>query len=279
MAMLGSTPEQYGLRIQFHDILLVTALNKMRHAREFLVSYEGEGKIQTVLFDDEARNRQNADTVTDFLDRLGKPTELSPSRERPGGKRHTWQGTQLWSKVPGSEVATFLAGMLFPEEARDVNAERLASYVRAQIAARELTEWTVAVLAGQRETLTFGDRTFHTLERRPLGRGRDAGRYVVKTILAPRDEAIDLSPADYAQATEYSNNKRAANGKPPTDAPDGPKIRRARGADPRRGLLLLYPLSPAYAGLQFSIPIFGVVVSFPDSGNGRSVRYRFNTVA
>ena len=35
MAMLGSTPEQYGLRIQSHDILLVTAPNKMRHAREF----------------------------------------------------------------------------------------------------------------------------------------------------------------------------------------------------------------------------------------------------
>ena len=30
MAMIGSTPEQYGLRIRSHDILLVTAQNKMR---------------------------------------------------------------------------------------------------------------------------------------------------------------------------------------------------------------------------------------------------------
>ncbi len=279
MAMLGSTPEHYGLRIQSHDILLVTAPNKMHHAREFQVSYQGEGKIQTVFFDDEARNRRNAETVVAFLANLGRPSEVSPSRERPGGKRHTWENTQLWSKVPGAEVAGLLGGTLFPDEARDVNAERLASYIRTQIAAGELTEWTVAVLAGEGEDLPVGGSTFHTLERTPLDRGRDAGRYIVKTILAPRDEAIDLSASEYAQATELSNIKRAANGKPPADAPDGPEIRRARGADPRRGLLLLYPLSPAKAGLNFQIPVFGVVVSFPDSGNGRSVRYRFNTVA
>jgi Z1 domain len=279
MAMLGSTPEQYGLRIQSHDILLVTAPNKMHHAREFQVSYQGEGKIQTVFFDDEERNRRNAETVTAFLATLGKPDEINPSRERPGGKLHTWESTELWSKVPGTEVAGLLGGMLFPEEARDVNAERLASYIRTQIAAGELTEWTVAVLAGHGETLSFSGKAFRTLERTPLDRGRDAGRYIVKTILAPRDEAIDLSAFEYAQATELSNDKRAGKGKPSTDAPDGPEIRRTRGTDPRRGLLLVYPLSPAKAGLGFQIPVFGVVVSFPDSGNGRSVRYRFNTVA
>jgi hypothetical protein len=39
MAMIGAVPEQFGLRIQSHDILLVTAPNKMRHAREFQVSF------------------------------------------------------------------------------------------------------------------------------------------------------------------------------------------------------------------------------------------------
>ena len=50
MAMIGATPEQYGLRIQSHDILLVTAQNKMRHAPEFQVSFQGEVKIQTLFF-------------------------------------------------------------------------------------------------------------------------------------------------------------------------------------------------------------------------------------
>ena len=66
MAMIGATPEQYGLRIQSHDILLVTAPNKMRHSREFQVSFQGEAKIQTVFFDDQSRNQRNAATITEL---------------------------------------------------------------------------------------------------------------------------------------------------------------------------------------------------------------------
>src|SRR6202041_2320951 len=53
MAMIGATPEEYGLRIRSHDILLVTAQNKMLHAQEFKVSFQGEAKIQTKFFVDE----------------------------------------------------------------------------------------------------------------------------------------------------------------------------------------------------------------------------------
>jgi hypothetical protein len=119
MAMIGSTPEQYGLRIQSHEILLVTAPNKMRHSREFLVSFEGEGKIQTVFFSEETPNRRNAETVATFLAGLGAASETNPSRERPGGKRHSWQKAKLWSAVPGAEVAGLLGGLLFPDEARE----------------------------------------------------------------------------------------------------------------------------------------------------------------
>src|SRR5262249_19352005 len=75
MARVGATTEVYGMRIQSHDILLVTALNKMAHSQEFQVSFQGEVKIQIVFFDDETRNKRNADTVTSFLDKIGLPTE------------------------------------------------------------------------------------------------------------------------------------------------------------------------------------------------------------
>jgi hypothetical protein len=120
------------------------------------------------------------------------------------------------------------------------------------------------------ELLDFAGSAFYTLERNPLDRSRAAGRYIVKTILAPRDEAIDLDSTEYGRAVELSNQKRKAKGKEEEHAPDGPEIRRVRGANPKRGLLLIYPLSPAKAGLGFSIPVFGVVVSFPDSGSGES---------
>jgi hypothetical protein len=60
-----------------------------------------------------------------------------------------------------------------------VNAERLASYIRMQVAAGELVEWTVAVLAGDGEELSVAGLTVYTLERSPLdqgGRGGNAAR-------------------------------------------------------------------------------------------------------
>ena len=160
-----------------------------------------------------------------------------------------------------------------------MNAARLSAYIREQLGAGELTDWTIAVLSGSGEPLTVNGWTFKTIERAPLPRGEASGRYVVKTILSPRDEAIDLDQSEFDRALAATNRKRAAAGKDEAATPDGPEIRRVRGENPKRALLLLYPLSPEKAELpNIDVPIFGVVVSFPDSRSGRSIRYRFNTV-
>jgi hypothetical protein len=269
----GGTPEQYGLRIQSHDILLVTAPNKMQHAREFQVSFQGEAKIQTVFYRDAESNRANASLVTGFLDRLGPPAEPLGNNYRKTDKRRVWRNS-----VAGADVAALLGSLKFPDEARDVNAARLSGYVRAQLSVGELTNWTVALLSGKGEVRTLGNWEFTTIERAPLPRGKESGRYVVKTILSPMDEALDLSDDERKEALTATNRKRVETGKAPETRPDGPEIRRARGHDPRRALLLLYPLSPDAAELTIDVPVFGVVVSFPDSKSGQSVRYRFNTV-
>jgi hypothetical protein len=274
MAMIGATPEVYGLRIQSHDIMLVTAQNKMSHSQEFQVSFQGEAKIQTVFFDDETRNKRNADTITSFLDNIGLPIE-PPSDSKDSEKRRIWKG------VDGHAVADLLGNLQFPEEAYEVNAIRLRDYVRAQLAVGELSDWTIAVLAGGGgESLVVNGWRFKTIERTPITRERKLGRYVVKTILSPRDEAIDLSKSEFERARAETNQKRAGDdGKDPKAIPDGPEIRKVRGENPKRGLLLIYPLSPAKAEVTFhDIPIFGVVISFPDSKNGRATRYRFNKV-
>ncbi len=274
MAMIGSTPEQYGLRIQSHDILLVTAQNKMHHSQEFQVSFQGEVKIQTVLFNDRLPNQRNAVTITGLLDRIGPPIEAEDQAEfKSSEKRRVWKG------VAGAEVATLLGSLLFPDKAPDINAARLSAYVREQLGAGELTDWTIAVLSGDGEALTVNGWTFKTIERKPLPRGKASGRYIVKTVLSPRDEAMDLDQAEFARALAATNSRRMKDGKEETTTPDGPEIRKVRGEDPRRALLLLYPLSPTKADLpDIDVPIFGIVVSFPESRNGRSVRYRFNSV-
>ncbi len=278
MAMIGSTPETYGMRIQSHDILLVTAPNKMQHSRLFQVSFQGESKIQTVFFNDETSNARNASAITSFLDTIGPPAESGSKGQQRGGYKGSGE-RRIWTSVDGTQVAGLLGGLLFPDEARDVNASRLSTYIREQLKAGELTDWTVAVLAGNGESLAMNGWEFRTIERKPLSRGKDSGRYVVKTILSPRDEAIDLTEREFSQALDDTNKRRTQDPtKKPASVPDGPEIRRVRGKNPKRALLLLYPLSPKKAELNFAIPILGVVVSFPDSNSGRTASYRFNTV-
>jgi hypothetical protein len=68
-------------------------------------------------------------------------------------------------------------------------------------------------------------------------------------------------------------------GKKPTDRPAGPDIRIARGNRPQRALLLIYPLDPENARMpDLGMPLFGIVVSFPDSPNARAVTYKYNSV-
>lgn len=273
MAMIGSTPEQYGLRIRSHDILLVTAQNKMRYAREFQVSFQGEAKIQTLFFAGEAENRRNATTITQFLDRIGTP---QPPANTAGYRQVA--SRRIWKNVAGAEIATLLDTLEFPEKALDFSSRRLGPYIRAQTAAGELTNWTVGVLSGDEEPLRAGEWTFKTMKRKPLDRGKAEGLYIIKTVLSPHDETLDLTEAETAEALAATNAQRAEEGEPPVSVPSGPKIRQIRGKDPRRALLLLYPLSPASAQLGHNVPVFGLVVSFPDSRSGRVLRYRFNTV-
>jgi hypothetical protein len=276
MAMIGSTPETYGLRVQSHATLFVTAPNKMRHAELCQISFQGESKIQTVFFSNDTPNARNATTITGFLDGLGKAKEPDDGAKTPSKAT----GRRVWSHVDGSQVAALLANLEFPEEARDVNAARLSAYVREQLKVGELTDWTVAVLAGTGGTTVCNGWTFATIARAPLERSRATGRYVVKTILSPRDEALDLTKEELDEALAATRRRRAeSKNMKPASVPDGPEIRRVRGKTPQRALLLLYPLSPQVAMLpDVTVPIFGVVVSFPDSNSGRAVSYRFNKV-
>ncbi|WP_201859341.1 Z1 domain-containing protein [Microvirga soli] len=271
MSRLGATPEQYGLRIKSHEIMAVTASNKMRHSREFQVSFAGEGKIQTIFFSGRDENLANATQVIQFLNSLGDSNSASKANARSSGS------ARIWSGVDGLSVASFVSRLTFPEEARDLVADRLATYIREQIAIGELTTWTVAVLAGDGEVLPFEGWSFTTIERKPRSSPR-SDRYIIGTLLSPRDEALDLTPEEFTWALDATNRKRDKIKKEHKSNPDGPEIREARGRDPRRGLLLIYPLSPKKAGVGFDFPIFGVVISFPDSDKARSVRYRFNTV-
>lgn len=293
MQALGETPERYGLKIQSHPLLLVTARNKMRYTNEYEVSFAGQGKIQTVFDRDEAIIRSNAARTAEFLDRQSARSKPADGRAitLPDGSKAEWNGRLVWMGVPGVEVAAWLRGLSFVPESYDVSGARMAEYIDLQQVQGELTDWTLVLPAtGRGKPLGLGALTVKTTSRKVLdreGRTIRRDRYVVGTILDPWDESIDLDPAQFAAALELTHRARAAKGLGAEDRPGGQAIRQVRGlgwgeagvaGDPRRGLAIIYPLDPTVPGIDVDVPIIGVVLSFPESATARAVRYRFNTV-
>jgi hypothetical protein len=117
------------------------------------------------------------------------------------------------------------------------------------------------------------------VERTPRkDRDTTPDRYIVRSILSPFDEAIDLSDEEFAIALEETNRQRKAVGKDQTDRPAGPSVRSVRGKRPQNGLLIVYPIDPVIAGIATERPVIGVVISFPDSETARRRTYLENTV-
>lgn len=140
----------------------------------------------------------------------------------------------------------------------------MAAYITTQLEQGELSDWTVFVPAGTGANVEVAGGTLRSVRRSPILRSTPE-RFITKSILSPLDEAIDLSDTQFARAQAETDRVLAEEGEPPANRPAGPWIRQVRGDDPRRGLLILYPIDPAGAGLVPGTPLWGVVVSFPTS--------------
>lgn len=276
MARLGARPKDYGLKVQSHSILLVTAQNKMRHATEHQVSFAGDGKIQTVFFQDTDINRSNGHLVSALIRELGPLPAEGFRVDRPGGAVAGSRG-RIWTDVPGARIADLIGALRFPEDTFE--PLRLRDYIRAQLAIRELIHWTVIMPSGLGSSQEFAGARVRTVSREVLKFSEADGEFSYRTILSPGDESLDLSADEFSVALDLTNRARADQGKGISDRPAGPDIRIARGKRPQRALLLLYPLDPELARMpDLGMPLFGLVISFPESKNARSVTYKYNSV-
>lgn len=273
MQLMLATPKEYGLRVAGHSIMSVTAPNKQRHAVQRQVGYSGEGKIQTVMFRDPGTVEQNAAATEAFIETLGRG---APSPRRPGTGMPA--NGELWSSVPGRAVAEYLRNLVFPPESYDIEGRRLAAYIDDQIRTGELIEWVVFLAIGDRGTeVELAGRRLRSIRRTPRTDRSTSTRFIVKSILNPPDEAIDLSDDEYAEALRQTNEERRLEGLPETDRPSGPSVRAVRGQRPQNGLLIIYPLDPVLAEVGTMRPLIGVVVSFPESATAQRL-YLENTV-
>ena len=272
MAAVGSTPEQFGLRVRTHpDGLMVTAAAKMRHGEKVLLSLAGTIP-ETLVFDTKSEVIQaNFEAAEDFVEGLGEPDPGEP------GQKRTWSG------VDPSHVLNFVIRYRPDSQARKVQMEPLRRYIDSRVKAGELIEWTVALIStpdGRRYSI--GSLEVGAARRTP----DDAealleGRYVLRRMINPTDEAIDFSADERNGAlketiTRWEANRGKSRRTEPPTVPSGIVLRDMRPT--QKGLMLIYVLDPAQASLPEDTPVIGYALSFPGSSTAGAIEYVVNNV-
>jgi hypothetical protein len=287
MAAARATPKQFGLRVKTHSVLTVTSRTKMRHARPMRFTYAGD-LLQTIVFsNDTLEIGANYEAGDRFVEGLGPSMSLRKQHFINGDQR--WNG-HLWRDIPALQIVSFLRSYKTHRESIRVMSPLIADFIEEINKDGELTKWTVA-LVGKDDAATEDVKTLGGLPVTMLKRGRSADhrdRYSIKTLISPRDQAIDLTEPEWkaalalTQRTWRGDKGRNQEKELPTE-PNGPQIRRVlgegwpeQGVAPRRerGLLLLYLLDPDVSGcpeIAGADPVVAWAISFPTSDSNRTV--------
>lgn len=305
MEAVRARPVDFGLRVRSHPTLTVTSRAKMRHGTELKVSFAGDVSETTVFSTDEGILRVNRDAAEDLILRLGTAGVSycrDPEQSRDGGRLHRWVGSHLWSGAAADHILAFLDRFRTHEDASRASADVLAKYIRRQMQLDELSNWDVLLVGGDgEETVALGSVEVKAVLRQPKdGYGKlppylaikSGNRFVIRRLLNPRDEAIDIGAAGYARAMAKTianppKRRRADDDKTPTQ-PSGVFLREERA--PTKGLLLLYPLARRtritgtdgiprdHEFLEVPFHPIGIGISFPASSRAQSVSYVVNSV-
>lgn len=283
MAALGKTPQEYGLRVRAHpDGLMITARTKMRNGTDVDITFSQTISESITFETDEEVLRNNLATTERLVSAMGTPA----TRRAP-------LGTVRWDNVPAHDVLDFLDGYQASDVATKAQPRALAEYIRTMLttAQPELITWTVGLVSvsgNDQKTHKINDFEVGLVERAlylPKERGNANGeykaglrtgndRYVIRRLVSPSDEDMDLSDEEASRALEMTRQAWQLDPKTRKTAPSAPGglfIRDVR--PPSRGLLLLYPLKPD-TWMHPDLPPVGFALSFPTSRTAKTIKYR-----
>jgi hypothetical protein len=288
MVANGATPNEYGLKVKSHDVLMVTSPLKMRSAETLYLSFSGD-LIQTVALQTELPAlKGNLRATNALLSAMGTPSEISPRRQRDQ-ELEEWKGSLVWNDVCHELVTEFLSVYRTHPAAHRVNSAMLVEFIEKMAGKGELTSWTVALIGsgtGRPYEFECGIPLDSTPFRRDTG---IPGRYSIGVLTDPADEALDLDADAWRESLKMTlagwKPDTARGRKDPPTRPSGRMIRHIRGlgsanvrGTPERGLLLLYPL---HAKPEEKVPVPGwdapvmaFAISFPASEKSETVAYK-----
>jgi hypothetical protein len=254
----NKTPRDYGLRVRSHpNGLWITSLVKMRESQTLTVSYDGRVCETTVFQRDDTISKQNLDATNRFLDHL--------PRLKAASKGESYE----WSGVSAQTVLAFLREYRTHPHAPKVNSALLAHYIARKAATGFLIKWTVVLVSSSDKKATLSTMLAYPvglIERKNETPAESSLKYTVQRLLSPTDEEYGLSESAIGEALRETRAMWAARpldkrSKDEPKVPAGPALRKQRSLND--GLLLLYPLDSAKAGLPYSVPVVGLGISFP----------------
>ena len=269
MASHNETPENFGLRVRSHSVMMITSRVKMRNAMKLKLSYDGD-IAETVTFDPSEEFINHNYSLTDNFIK-----ELGGSFSSEGGQ----EGKKIWRGIGGTKIIDFVKYYRTHPDAPRANSRMLAEYIAEQVKRGELIEWVVAL--SYRSRPKDGDGTFEsTLGGIPINcveremNIKDNNKFTIGRLVSPADEGIDLTSEERLVVEE--NIKKAGK-----KSISGAAVRSCRPKE--RGLMLIYPLDPNYlCGKEklFDIdkPIIGIALSFPESDTAIKIDYQVNNI-
>ncbi|ADN36913.1 Putative endonuclease, Z1 domain protein [Methanolacinia petrolearia DSM 11571] len=270
MAILNSTPREYGLRVRTHpDGLLITAVNKMRTGTVMQLSYSNSLIETYKLYKDTEKLRNNLNVTNQFIQNLGIPN----------GSSVFFEQHKIWKNVPAIDILKILDEYLIHEDLKKANPRYLKEYIRKQLLKGELTHWTVALINNSqaKNTAVIGSCEIGLTVRKP-DLNLSNSKYVLRKghIIDPKHEYIDFTEIQFEEALQKMKNdpNRRTRSEEEPQFPSGQYIRDTR--PPEQGLLLIYPLDPNPPKVE--IPVIGLAFSIPKSNNDVKIEYKVNNI-
>lgn len=295
MANANLTPEQYGLKVESHEVLTITSPLKMRSSKKLSLTYSGS-RPQTILFYRNPKVQAANLAATDrLIVSLDSPPIFGPQYNRHV-KIDKWPRSSLWKDQPAGKIISFLNEYSTHTNATSAKAQVISEFIEKMVEIGQLTKWSVALLAegsgvGERYKFSNGVEIDGYPLRTPE-KLNNSESFAIGVLTDPSDEGVDLETEIWDKALELTKSawkSDPARGRvnPPT-IPSGKGIRLARsavGGKQAQGLLMLYPISP-YLGKEihqdnlivpgWDKPIMAFAISFPDSNEAIRVEYEVN---
>lgn len=269
-------PRDFGLRVATHPELKISSPRKVKSGGFQQLDFSANLTVTRLIDVDIEKYKSNYDAVNRLFTYA---TRIVPAKEhfaRLGRESNTEH--LFLENVSSTRIVDFFRTFKTSKYARKVNGNNIATYIEEQNKDGRLINWTVCLInVGQKEPgFVIADQI--------VGNG-----IVRNNIDMPRPDVCSVHMIK-GKDQEYYDLEQALYDKVKSieDKGDEKTVAehiRATELDPKKGLLLIYPLDHRDSGKtsQFKIgdgnhyPAFGLVVVFP-KGNGKSISYQVNRV-